>query len=89
MNSEFVHEIKTKERFVREISKIPAQILNQERNLCTDLNKPTKLHEDRHSKTSSFDNFLVNLSRQYRSFQPTVVFVRVVYRRSVSYILCI
>ena len=53
---EFVHETKKKKKFVCEISEIRAQILNEERNLCTDLNKPTRLHQDRHSKTSSFDN---------------------------------
>ena len=54
-----LHEIKTKEKIVCEISEIlvrilkneeiPARILNKERNLCTNfINKPTKLHQDRH-----------------------------------------
>ena len=47
---------KQKKKFVREISEITARILNKERNLCTNLNKPTRLHQERHSKTSSFDN---------------------------------
>ena len=66
-----MHEIKTKKTFVREISEIRvrilrneeirAGILNEERNLCTNLNKPTKLYQDRDSKTSSFNNYLVGL----------------------------
>ena len=50
-----------KKKFVCEISEICAQILNKERNLCTNLNEPTQLHQHRHSKTSSFDNYVVNL----------------------------
>ena len=44
-----------------EISEIYARILNEERNLRTNLNKPARLHQDRHSKTSSFDNYMVGL----------------------------
>ena len=59
---EFAHKfMNTKENFVCEISEIRARILNEERNLCTNLNKPTRLHQDRHSKTSYFDNYMVNL----------------------------
>ena len=62
---------KQKKKFVHKISKIGVQILkneilarilNKERHLYASLNKPTKLHQDRHSKTSSFDNYLVSLS---------------------------
>ena len=67
-----MHEITTKEKVVREVSEIRVrmlkyeeictQILNKETKLCTNLKKPTKLHEDRHSKTSSsFDNYLIIL----------------------------
>ena len=80
---EFVHKFKTKEE-------IRAQILNRERNLCTNLNKPTRLHQDGHSKTSSFDNYMaslkINLSRLYQSFQATIVFVRIIHHLSVSYV---
>ena len=41
---------KQKEKFVCEISEIRAHIFNKERNLCTNLNKPIRLHQDRHSK---------------------------------------
>ena len=54
---EFVHEFKTKEE-------IRAQILNKERNLCTNLNKSARLHQDRHSKMSSFDNYMVSLKNK-------------------------
>ena len=47
---------KQKKKFVCKISEIRARILNKERNLCTNLNKPTRLHQDRHSKKLSFDN---------------------------------
>ena len=50
-----------RKKFVREISEIHARILNEERNLCTNLNKPTRLHQDRHSYTSSFDNYMLSL----------------------------
>ena len=53
--------MKTKKSFVREISEIDPQILNEERNLCTNLNKPTELHQDGNLKTSSFDNYMVSL----------------------------
>ena len=38
-----LHEIKTEEKIL-ENSEIPAQSLNKERNLCTYLNKPIRLH---------------------------------------------
>ena len=62
---EFVHEFayefaKTKEKIRRRISEIRARILKEESSLCTNLNKPTPLHQDRNSKTSSFDNEMVN-----------------------------
>ena len=55
---EFAYEFvkKTKEKIRTRISEIRARILKEESNLCTNLNKPTRLHEDRNSKTSSFDN---------------------------------
>ena len=67
---EFVHEfayefVKTKEKIRTRISEIRARILKEGSNLCTKLNKPTQLHQDRHSKTL------------YRSFQPTTVHVLV------------
>ena len=43
------------------ISELRAQIFNEERNLCTNVNKPTQLHQDRNSKISSFDNYMVSL----------------------------
>ena len=62
---------KQREKFVRGISEIHvrilktgqncARILNKERNLCTNFDQPTKLHQDRHSKTSPFDHYLVSL----------------------------
>ena len=54
-----------RKKFVREISEIRARILNKERNLCTNVNKPTRLHQDRRSKTSSFDNYMVNLKSKF------------------------
>ena len=56
---------KQKKKFVCEISEIGARILNEERNLCTNLNKPTRLHvhQDRHSKTSSFHHYMVGLKK--------------------------
>ena len=58
---EFVYEFaKTKEKFRTRISEIHARILKEESNLCTNLNKPTRLHQDRNSKTSYFDNFMVS-----------------------------
>ena len=66
---EFVREFaKTKEKIRARISEIRALILKKESHLCTNLNKPTRLHQDRNSKTSYFDNFMVsfwkvNLSR--------------------------
>ena len=56
-----VHEIQKKKKFVHEISEVPARILNKERNLCANFNKPTGPHQNRHSKVSSFDNYMVNL----------------------------
>ena len=41
-----------------------AQILNKGRNLCTNLNKPTRLHHNRRSKTSSVDNNMVSLKSE-------------------------
>ena len=80
---EFVHEIKTKEKIPTRNFKNSCSNLNKERNLCTNLNRPTRLHQDRHSKTSSFDNYMislkVNLLRLYQSFQPTIVFVRIIH----------
>ena len=58
---EFIHKIKTEEKSVCEISEIRAQISSKEGYLCTNLNKPTGLHQDRHSKASSFDNYMINL----------------------------
>ena len=52
---------KQKEKLVCEISEYRARVLKKERNLCTNLNKPTRLHQDRHSKTPSFDNYMVSL----------------------------
>ena len=62
---------KQKKNFVQKFSEIRArifknekmcaQILNKERNLCTNLNKPTEQHQDRDSKTSSFCNYLISL----------------------------
>ena len=52
---------KRKEKFVCKISEIRARILNKKRNLCTNLNNPTRLHQDRHSKTLSFGNYMVSL----------------------------
>ena len=62
---EFVHEFvykfaKTKEKIRTRISEIRARILKEESNLCTNLNKPTRLHQDRNSKTSYFGNFMVS-----------------------------
>ena len=62
---EFVHEFvyefaKTEEKIRTRISDIGARILKEESNLCTNLNKPTRLHQDRNSKTSYFDNFMVS-----------------------------
>ena len=62
---EFVHEfayefVKTKEKICTRISEIHARILKEESNLCTKWNKPTQLHQDRNSKTSSFDNYMVS-----------------------------
>ena len=58
---EFVCEFaKTKEKIRARISEIRARILKEESNLCTSLNKPTRLHQDRNSKTSYFDNFMVS-----------------------------
>ena len=62
---EFVHEFvcefaKTKEKIRARISEIRARILKEESNLCTNLNKPTRLHQDRNSKTSYFNNFMVS-----------------------------
>ena len=45
------------------ISEIHARILNEESNLCTNLNKPTQLHQDRNSKTY-FDNYMVSLKHK-------------------------
>ena len=53
--------MKTKEKICTQISEIRAQILNEERNLCTNVNKPTQLHQNRNSKTLSFDNYMVSL----------------------------
>ena len=50
-----------KKKFVCKIS----EILNKERNLCTNLNKPTRLDQDRHSKTLSFDNYMVSLKNKF------------------------
>ena len=50
-----------KKKLIRKISEIRARILNKERNLCTNLNKPTRLHQDRHSKTLSLDDNMVSL----------------------------
>ena len=45
---EFVDEFaKTKEKIRTRISEIRARILKAESNLCTNLNKPTRLHQDR------------------------------------------
>ena len=52
---------KQKKKSVHEISEIRAQILNKERDLCTNFNKPTGLHQDRHSKASSSDNYMASL----------------------------
>ena len=52
---------KQKKKFVREISEIRARILDKERNLCTNLNKPTRLHQDILSKTLSVDNYMFSL----------------------------
>ena len=58
---EFAYEFaKTKEKIHARISEIRARILKEESNLCTNLNKPTRLHQDRNSKTSYFDNFMVS-----------------------------
>ena len=62
---EFVHEsvykfAKTKEKIRTRILEIRARILKEESNLCANLNKPTRLHQDRNSKTSYFDNFMVS-----------------------------
>ena len=58
---EFAYEFaKTKEKIHTRISEIRARILKEESNLCTNLNKPTPLHQVRNSKTSSFDNWMVN-----------------------------
>ena len=58
---EFAYEFaKTKEKICTRISEIRARILKEESNLCTNLNKPTGLHQDRNSKTSCFDNFMVS-----------------------------
>ena len=94
---------KQKQIFICEISEIHAQtltneetcaqILNKRRNLCTNLNKPTRLHQDRHLKTSSFDNYLVSFNSKSMKIilkfklhididievQPTIVFVRIIY----------
>ena len=54
---EFVHEFaKTKEKIRTWISEFRARMLKAENNLWTNLNKPTRLHQDRNSKTSSSDN---------------------------------
>ena len=45
-----------KEKIRTRISEIRARILKEKSILCTNLNKPTRLHQDRNSKTSSFDN---------------------------------
>ena len=50
----------TKEKICTRISEIRARILKEESNLCTKLNKPTQLHQDRHSKTSSFEKYMVS-----------------------------
>ena len=55
---EFVHEFVYE--FAKTKEKIRARILKEESNLCTNLNKPTRLHQDRNSKTSYFDNFMVS-----------------------------
>ena len=62
---EFVHEfayefVKTKEKVCTRISEIHARILKEKSSLCTKLNKLTQLHQDRNSKTSSFDNYMVS-----------------------------
>ena len=58
---EFVYEFaKTKEKIRARISEIRARILKEESNLCANLNKPTRLHQDRNPKTSYFDNFMVS-----------------------------
>ena len=52
--------VKTKEKIPTRISEIRARILKEESNLCTKLNKPAQLHQDRNSKISSFDNYMVS-----------------------------
>ena len=51
-------------KLAHEISEIGARILNKERNLYTRFNKPTRLRQDGHSKTSSFDNYMVSLKNK-------------------------
>ena len=72
----------------------PNLILKEESNLCTNLNKPTRLHQDRNSKTSYFDNFMVSFWKvNYQDYIEVLnlqLFVRNIHHQSVSYVcLCI
>ena len=97
-----MHEIKTKEKIHQgnfrnlctnfENEEICVRILNKELhvNLCTTLNKPTRLHQDRHLRISSFDNYLVSLKNKsikiISKFQPSIMFVRIIYHSTESYV---
>ena len=55
-----MHEfVKTKEKIRTQNFRNSWMDLNEERNLLTNLNKPTRLHQNKNSKTSSIDNYMV------------------------------